>query len=67
MGFSAGPDGFQTSHWREGRRIHDGVSCTQILEPQVGIKAGLVFGFKKTRYKGEDYGTVVMTTYTAQA
>ena len=36
-GFSAGPDGFQTSHWREGRRIHDGVSCTQILEPQVGI------------------------------
>jgi len=36
-GFSAGPDGFQTSHWREGRRIHDGVNCTQLLEPQVGI------------------------------
>jgi hypothetical protein len=36
-GFSAGPDGFQTSHWREGARIHDGVSCTQLLEPQVGI------------------------------
>jgi len=36
-GFSAGPDGFQTSHWREGARIHDGVSCTVLLEPQVGI------------------------------
>lgn len=36
-GFSAGPDGFQTSHWREGRRQHDGVSCTVLLEPQVGI------------------------------
>lgn len=34
---------------------------------EIGIKAGLVFGFKKTRYKGEDYGTIVMTTYTAQA
>lgn len=36
-GFSAGPDGFQTSHWREGRRVHNGVDCTQLLEPQVGI------------------------------
>ena len=36
-GFSAGPDGFQTSHWREGSRIHDGVSCTILTEPQVGI------------------------------
>jgi hypothetical protein len=36
-GFSAGPDGFQTSHWREGSRIHDGVSCTVLTEPQVGI------------------------------
>jgi hypothetical protein len=36
-GFSAGPDGFQTSHWREGARQHDGVSCTVLLEKQVGI------------------------------
>lgn len=36
-GFSAGPDGFQTSHWREGARIHDGVNCTVLLEAQVGI------------------------------
>jgi len=36
-GFSSGPDGFQTSHWREGARIHDGTSCTILLEPQVGI------------------------------
>lgn len=36
-GFSAGPDGFQTSHWREGGRIHDGVHCTVLTEPQVGI------------------------------
>ena len=35
--FSAGPDGFQTSHWREGARQHDGVSCTVLLEPQIGI------------------------------
>lgn len=34
---------------------------------EIGIKAGLVFGFKKTRYNGEDYGTVVLTTYTPQA
>ncbi|PZO86692.1 MAG: hypothetical protein DI623_16060, partial [Sphingomonas sanxanigenens] len=27
----------QTSHWREGTRIHDGVSCTILTEPQVGI------------------------------
>jgi hypothetical protein len=36
-GFSSGPDGFQTSHWREGSRIHDGVSCTILTEAQVGI------------------------------
>ena len=35
--FSAGPDGFQTSHWREGARQHDGVHCTKLLEPQIGI------------------------------
>ena len=35
--FSAGPDGFQTSHWREGTRIHDGVSCTILTQPQIGI------------------------------
>lgn len=36
-GFSAGPDGFQTSHWREGARTHNGVDCTILNEPQVGI------------------------------
>lgn len=36
-GFSSGADGFQTSHWKEGLRIHDGVSCTQLVEPQIGI------------------------------
>jgi len=36
-GFASGADGFQTSHWREGARIHDGSSCTQLLEPQIGI------------------------------
>ena len=36
-GFSSGPDGFQTSHWREGGRIHDGTSCTILTEAQVGI------------------------------
>ena len=36
-------------------------------DEEVGIKAGLVYGMKKTRYNGEDYGTIVITTYTAQA
>lgn len=36
-GFSSGADGFQTSHWLEGARIHDGINCTQLLEPQIGI------------------------------
>lgn len=35
-------------------------------DEEVGIKAGLVYGMKKTRYKGEDYGTIVLTSYTAQ-
>ena len=34
---STGADGRQTSHWKDGARIHDGVTCTQILEPQIGI------------------------------
>ncbi len=36
-GFANGADGFQTSHWMEGGRIHDGVSCTILTEAQVGI------------------------------
>lgn len=35
--FTPGSDGFQPSHWLEGDRIHDGVSCTQLLEPQIGV------------------------------
>jgi hypothetical protein len=35
--FSPGSDGFQTSHWEEGRRDHDGVRCTILLEAQIGI------------------------------
>jgi hypothetical protein len=35
--FSPGSDGFQTSHWQEGLRQHDGVHCTVLLEPQIGI------------------------------
>lgn len=33
-------------------------------DEEVGIKAGLIYGMKKTRYNGEDYGTITMTTYT---
>ena len=36
-GFSSGADGFQTSHWLEGARVHNGTDCTQLLEPQIGI------------------------------
>lgn len=35
--FSPGSDGFQTSHWEEGPRIHDGTSCTILTAPQIGI------------------------------
>ncbi len=34
---STGADGRQTSHWKDGARIHDGTSCTILLEPQIGI------------------------------
>jgi hypothetical protein len=34
---STGADGRQTSHWKDGARIHDGVNCTILLEPQIGI------------------------------
>lgn len=34
---STGADGRQTSHWKDGERIHDGVNCTQLLEPQIGV------------------------------
>lgn len=36
-GFSSGADGFQTSHWKEGLRVHNGIDCTTLLEPQIGI------------------------------
>ncbi len=35
--FASGADGFQTSHWQEGLRIHDGASCTSLVESQIGI------------------------------
>lgn len=34
--FANGADGFQTSHWQEAPRQHDGVSCT-ISTPQIGV------------------------------
>lgn len=34
---STGADGRQTSHWKDGGRIHDGVNCTILTEPQIGI------------------------------
>ncbi len=36
-GFSNGADGFQTSHWKEGARVHDGSSCTVLTEAQIGV------------------------------
>lgn len=35
--FSAGPDGYQTSHWREGPRVFSDTACTVLLQPQIGI------------------------------
>lgn len=34
--FANGADGFQTSHWQEAPRQHDGVTCT-ITTPQIGV------------------------------
>jgi hypothetical protein len=36
-GFASGADGFQTSHWMEGTRIHDGISCTTLTQAQIGV------------------------------
>lgn len=35
--FSPGSDGFQTSHWEESARIHNGVDCTIVVQAQIGI------------------------------
>jgi N4-gp56 family major capsid protein len=36
-------------------------------DDELGVKAGLIFGMKKSRYNGEDYGTITITTYAAPA
>jgi len=35
--FTPGTDGNQPSHWLDSERIHDGVNCTQLLAPQIGV------------------------------
>lgn len=34
---------------------------------ELGVAAGIILGMKKTRYDGEDYGTVTISTYAAPA
>lgn len=34
---------------------------------KLGVKAGLIHGMKKSRYEGEDYGVITITTYAAPA
>lgn len=36
-------------------------------EHELGVAAMNIFGMKKTRYNGEDYGTITVTTYAAPA
>lgn len=36
-------------------------------DEEMGIKAGLVYGMKKNRYNGEDYGTITITSYVPQS
>lgn len=36
-------------------------------ENELGVAASNIFGMKKTRYNGEDYGTITVTTYAAPA
>lgn len=35
-------------------------------ENQLGVSAGLIFGLKKTQFNGQDFATVVMSSYAAQ-
>lgn len=34
---------------------------------KLGVKAGLIHGMKKSRYNGEDYGVITVTTYATPA
>lgn len=36
-------------------------------DDELGVKAGLIHGMKKSRYNGEDYGVITITTYAAPA
>lgn len=36
-------------------------------EDELGVKAGAIFGMKKTRYEGEDFGVITVPTYAAPA
>lgn len=51
---------------------HDGGEMTWVEEMfdygnSLGVSAGLIGGLKKTRFNSKDFGTVVMSTYAAQA
>ncbi len=36
-------------------------------EDELGVKAGLIYGMKKTRYNSEDFGAITISTYAAPA
>jgi len=55
FGMNGGPTKFS---WRE--ELFD-------YADELGVKAGLIHGMKKSRYNGEDYGVITITTYAAPA
>lgn len=55
MAFGRG-DGFGSYNWAE--ELDD-------YGNQLGVAAGSIYGLKKTRYNGEDFGSMVLSTYAA--
>lgn len=55
FGMNGGPTKFS---WRE--ELFD-------YGDELGVKAGLIHGMKKSRFNDEDYGTITITTYAAPA
>lgn len=57
MAFGRG-SGPSTMSWKE--KLFD-------YDNQLGVKAGMIFGAVKTRFNSQDFGTIVMPTYTTNA
>lgn len=52
---------------KSGPTKHSWVEDTFDYEDELGVKAGSIFGMKKGRYDGEDFGVITVSTYAAPA